>query len=96
LGGLVSTDWRAVIEDEEQRLHNQAIAAARATGATVSVDTLRGRPADALLALSGDVDLLVIGSRRWGPAARVLLGSTGEALLHDAACTVLMVPRPES
>lgn len=60
----------------------------------VDIDIVRGRPADALVALSGRVDLLVIGSRRWGPAARVLLGSTGEALLHDGACPVLAVPRP--
>jgi nucleotide-binding universal stress UspA family protein len=95
LGGLVATEWTDVIAQEQQRLHDQAIAAAAATGATVNVEVLGGRPADALLALSGDVDLLVIGSRRWGPAARVLLGSTGEALLHDAACPVLAVPRPE-
>jgi nucleotide-binding universal stress UspA family protein len=95
LGGLVTTEWTAVISEEQQRLHDQALAAAEATGATVSVEVLRGRPADALLALSGEVDLLVIGSRRWGPTARVLLGSTGEALLQDAACPVLAVPRPQ-
>jgi nucleotide-binding universal stress UspA family protein len=94
LSGLVSTEWTDVIAEEEQRLNDQALARARATGATASLEVLRGRPADALLALSRDVDLLVIGSRRWGPAARVLLGSTGEALLHDAACPVLAVPRP--
>ena len=50
--------------------------------------------ADALLALSRKVDLLVIGSRRWGPMARVLLGGTGETLLHEAHCPMLVVPRP--
>jgi nucleotide-binding universal stress UspA family protein len=55
---------------------------------------VRGRPADALLALAAEVDLLVIGSRRWGSGQRVLLGSTGEALMHDAPCAVLAVPRP--
>ncbi|MGH2866670.1 MAG: universal stress protein [Solirubrobacteraceae bacterium] len=37
--------------------------------------------------------LLVIGSRRWGPIARVILGSTGETLLHGASCPILVVPR---
>lgn len=95
LGGLVATEWTDVIAEEQQRLHDHAFAAAEATGATVNLEVLCGRPADALLALSGEVDLLVIGSRRWGPAARVLLGSTGEALLQDAACPVLAVPRPQ-
>lgn len=58
--------------------------------------SVRGRSADALLALSGEVDLLLIGSRRWGAGARVLLGSTGEALMQAAACPVLAVPRPAS
>jgi nucleotide-binding universal stress UspA family protein len=37
----------------------------------------------------------VVGSRRWGPVARLLLGSTGEALLHDARCSALIVPRAD-
>jgi nucleotide-binding universal stress UspA family protein len=60
----------------------------------LDVDVALGRPADALLAFSEHVDLLVIGSPRWGTTARLLLGSTGEALMHDAACPVLAVPRP--
>jgi len=60
----------------------------------VSFEVARGRPASALLELSRGVDLLVIGSRRWGMVARLVLGSTGEALLHDAECPVLVVPRP--
>jgi nucleotide-binding universal stress UspA family protein len=94
LGGLIATKWHDVIAEEKQRLHDQSLAVGRQLGANASTEVLCGRPADALLSLSNDVDLLVIGSRRWGPAARVLLGGTGEALLHDAACPVLAVPRP--
>jgi nucleotide-binding universal stress UspA family protein len=93
LGGLVATAWQDGMAEEERRLRKQAETAGQTIGAHVTIDVLRGRPADALLSLSGEVDLLVIGSRRWGPAARVLLGSTGEALLHDAACPVLTIPR---
>jgi nucleotide-binding universal stress UspA family protein len=46
-----------------------------------------------LVVLSEEVDLLVIGSRRWGAPARVLLGGTGEELMHDARCSVMVVPR---
>jgi nucleotide-binding universal stress UspA family protein len=96
LNGLVAVEWQDVIAEEEQRLTEQALTAAKATGARFSTEVQRGRPADALVTLSADIDLLVIGSRRWGPASRVLLGSTGEALMHDAACPVLAVPRPAS
>jgi nucleotide-binding universal stress UspA family protein len=44
--------------------------------------------------LSDEVDLLVIGSRRWGPLTRVLLSGTGEALMHGARSSIMVVPRP--
>lgn len=86
--------WDDVIRQEVNRARGWAIAAAKRAEADTDARVLRGRPADALLALSERVDLLVIGSRRWGPATRLLLGSTGEAVMHDAACPVLAVPRP--
>jgi nucleotide-binding universal stress UspA family protein len=61
--------------------------------ADAEVQVLRGSPADALGELCEHVDLLVIGSRRWGAAARALRGSTGETLIHDASCAILVVPR---
>jgi nucleotide-binding universal stress UspA family protein len=92
--GDIMSDWIAVVEERKQKLCHQAKAVVESTGATVESRAVDGRPADALLALSAELDLLVIGSRRWGPAARVLLGSTGEAVMHDAACSVVAVPRP--
>lgn len=38
-------------------------------------------------------DLVVVGSRAYGPVKRVLLGSTGRDVLHHAPCSVLVVPR---
>ncbi len=92
--GAVLGEWDDVIREEIDRVRGTLSPAARATGARARVEVTRGRPANALLALSARVDLLVIGSRRWGPAARLLLGSTGEAVMHDAACAMLAVPRP--
>lgn len=92
--GDMMAEWQQVVGSERDKLRKRAIEAGDRIGATVKAEAVAGRPADALLRLSEEVDLLVIGSRRWGPAARVLLGSTGEALLHDAACPVVAVPRP--
>jgi len=96
LRGLVELEWNDVISKEMDEIRAQAVAAGERIGAQLEVGVARGRPADVLLELSEDVDLLVIGSRDWGPAARLLLGSTGEALMHDAACAVLAVPRPSA
>jgi nucleotide-binding universal stress UspA family protein len=87
-------EWEHVVRQEINRARASTIAAAKGASADAHTEVLRGRPADALLALSERVDLLVIGSRRWGPTKRVLLGSTGEVVMHDAACPVLAVPRP--
>jgi nucleotide-binding universal stress UspA family protein len=40
------------------------------------------------------VDLLLAGSRRYGPVTRVLLGSVSTELIHKAPCPVMVVPRP--
>jgi nucleotide-binding universal stress UspA family protein len=55
---------------------------------------LHGRPDDALVAASEDHDLMVVGSRRWGTAKRVALGSSSDRLVHQAHCAVLVIPRP--
>ena len=56
---------------------------------------LDGAPAPVLAeACESGVDLLVVGSRGYGPAARVLLGSVSTKLINSAPCPVLVVPRP--
>jgi len=88
--------WDELLAPQIAALLERAQSASEATGAEIEqVDLRRGRPADALIELCQEVDLLVIGSRRWGETARVLLGRTGEALMHDAPAPVLVVPRPE-
>jgi nucleotide-binding universal stress UspA family protein len=88
--------WDELLEPQVAALLKRARVASEATGAELAeVDVRRGRPADALMELCEHVDLLVIGSRRWGGAARVILGRTGEALMHGASAAMLVVPRPE-
>ena len=57
---------------------------------------LSGAPGQALAEAceEDDVDLIVAGSRGYGPVLRVLLGSVSRQLLHRAPCPVLVVPRP--
>lgn len=94
LGNALGVGWDEVVQTGVDEMRDRAIAWGQSREIPLDVAVARGRPADSLLALSERVDLLVIGSRRWGPATRLLLGSTGEALMHDAACAVMAVPRP--
>lgn len=54
---------------------------------------LEGAPAKTLDAAAEDLDLLVLGSRGYGPVGAVLLGSVSHALLGDAPCPVVVLPR---
>jgi nucleotide-binding universal stress UspA family protein len=53
-------------------------------------EVLSGRPADALAVASAGMDLLVCGSRGYGPVRTLMLGSTSHALVRKAACPVLV------
>jgi nucleotide-binding universal stress UspA family protein len=56
---------------------------------------LDGAPAHTLAEACEDgAELLVVGSRGYGPVMRVLLGSVSTQLVHLAPCPVLVVPRP--
>lgn len=46
-----------------------------------------------LAALSGEVDLLIVGSRSYGPLARLMLGSTARYLAAHARCPLIVLPR---
>lgn len=61
----------------------------------VDRQVLAGPTAAALAEACEDgVELLVAGSRHYGPVARALLGSVTSQLIHKAPCPVLVVPRP--
>jgi len=96
LGGLLSRygpdEYRDFKEKEWERVQE---AAASRVGDRVAKDTqlLHGDPADALVEASGDLDLLVLGSRGYGPVKGTLLGSVSARVMAAAACPVLVVPR---
>ena len=52
-----------------------------------------GHAADELVRASADLDLLVVGSRGFGPLRRIVPGSTGAKVLRAAQCPVLVLPR---
>lgn len=59
--------------------------------AAISVET--GPVAEALASASERLDLLVCGSRGYGPVRTVLLGGVSGRLAHTAMCPLLVVPR---
>jgi nucleotide-binding universal stress UspA family protein len=66
-------------------------------GVEAKEELLEGDTVEALAALDErEVDLLVCGSRGYGPVRRVLLGGVLRRLIRRAACPVVVVPRGAS
>ncbi len=53
-----------------------------------------GQPGEELALWSASLDLLVVGSRGYGPIGRVVHGSTSQELARRARCPLLVMTRP--
>jgi nucleotide-binding universal stress UspA family protein len=51
-------------------------------------------PSEELATMAEHLDLLVVGSRAYGPSGRLLSGTTSTQLARRAPCPLLVVPRP--
>ena len=54
---------------------------------------MQGLPAKLIAEAANDFDLLLVGSRGYGPLRRTLLGSVSAKLMRSAPCPVLVLPR---
>jgi nucleotide-binding universal stress UspA family protein len=61
--------------------------------AGVKASVVSGHAGEELAAFSRCLDLLVVGSRAYGPLRRLVLGSTANYLEHRGRCSLLVVPR---
>jgi nucleotide-binding universal stress UspA family protein len=85
-------------DGREQAGHAREVASRLATelGAEVTTITVaedEGDPAEVLVERSRELDLLVIGSRGYGPVRHALVGNVSWAVIRSASCPVLVVPR---
>ncbi len=82
-------------DDAEARARNYLIAAAESLAADVPAEPVVavGAPEQVLAEESQKADLVVVGSRGYGPHRAVLLGSVSGRLVREAGCPVIVVPR---
>jgi nucleotide-binding universal stress UspA family protein len=73
----------------------RAVEEATSGGGDVEIepDVSVGDAADFLVAASGQVDLLICGSRGYGPARAVLLGGVSGRVVREARCPVIVLAR---
>lgn len=86
----------STLEDETYAATSASVERAVAElgpGASVYAQTIKGDPCKVLVERSGGLDLLVLGSRAYGPLRHALLGSVSAPVMREAHCPVLVVPR---
>jgi nucleotide-binding universal stress UspA family protein len=79
------------IRDDEEQLVKRA--ADSLEGVASTPEPHLGSPGPTLATISGELDLLVLGSRSYGLLRRVIAGSVSTKLVRDAACPLLIAPR---
>jgi nucleotide-binding universal stress UspA family protein len=83
----------ATVRDDVRAAQDNAVSALP-EGVEAAKELLEGDTVDALAALDEhEIDLLVCGSRGYGPVRRVLLGGVLRKLVRRAACPIVVVPR---
>jgi len=94
---LIAMQRGEALQHQEQSAQDALEAALRPldSGFTIERQVLFGTdPAAAILdSARSDVDLLVLGSRAYGPVRRALVGSVSSSVVRHAPCPVLVMPR---
>lgn len=84
---------REIYDDTVRELAQVCEELGAGDGTAVQRETIRGDPGSVLIKRSPELDLLVLGSRAYGPLRHVLLGSVSARAMREARCPVLVVPR---
>ena len=85
IGPVPVADWmRSLVDEAYQRL---------AQLPDVEPYAVYGDPAEALATFSSSVDLVIVGSRGYGPLGRLIHGSTSRRLTRLARCPLLVLTR---
>jgi len=85
----IPADW----PEGTSQLLRQTIEQLRELGDDVQGDAVYGGPREELVRFGDSLDLLVIGSRGYGPLGRLFHGSVSDYLSRHAPCPLLILPR---
>ncbi len=86
-------DWAERAEEQRDEAQEQLDVVLAELGEIATGEVVIGNPATELAYAGNSLDLLVTGSRGYGPARRVMLGSTSTRLVREAPCPVLVLTR---
>lgn len=84
----IPADWPSAIDDLIDR-HAERLAGMHDVHGVVRY----GGPREELAEFAKDLDLLIVGSRGYGPIGRLVHGSVSRYLVGHATCPLLVIPR---
>jgi nucleotide-binding universal stress UspA family protein len=87
------SEWHEHAEAERERAQRMLAELVAELGMITGGEVVVGDPVTELCYAAQDLDLLVTGSRDYGPLRRVMLGSTSSKLVRRAPCPVLVLTR---
>jgi nucleotide-binding universal stress UspA family protein len=91
--GVPVTSVNRKLRDELRHDLTEAEASVRDRDVKVTKALVDGSAASEIAKASERLDLLVVGSRGYGPLGAVMLGSVSNALVRTARCPLVVVPR---
>jgi nucleotide-binding universal stress UspA family protein len=88
----VLTGSAAQIDESIEEIVDDAKSRISALGG-VEAHATYGHAAEELALFSASLDLLIVGSRGYGPMGRLIHGSTSQQLTHTVRCALLVLLR---
>ena len=86
-------DWAQRAEERREEVQAELDALLAELGDIAAGEIVVGDPATELAYAGNKLDLLVTGSRGYGPVRRLMLGSTSTRLVRETPCPVLVLTR---
>jgi nucleotide-binding universal stress UspA family protein len=93
-GSYVDVSGEEIEKAAHDALERELAEAGPDAGVTVERHVEEGPAAEVIVDASKDADLIVVGTRGRGAIATLVLGSTSQAVIHNAGRPVVVVPVP--
>ena len=93
--GFAGPSDQAILDELQAEARRRMVDAIERLPSSVAAEAvvLRGAIVPSLVSAAADVDILVVGSRGYGPLGALLMGSVTRGVTHAAPCPVVVVPR---
>ena len=87
----IATQWESILKNEGKAIFKELGEIADLENINLTTKILEGNPADEILKISDENDLIIMGSKGKNALDRVLVGSVSENVLHHSDASVMII-----